>query len=90
MGQQSTPMILLGNKDDLKEKEVTEEELQKAAKELGMKCCFVVSAKTGKKVDKAFNEMAELAYGEQDTSICGLPVIDLSPPEVERRPGLCC
>ncbi len=57
------PMILLGNKDDLKaERAVQKAEGNKLAKELNIEY-YDTSAKSGSNVDKAFNSIVKLILG---------------------------
>jgi small GTP-binding protein len=51
------PFVLVGNKADLAEKKVTEEEGKKYAQELGAIDYIETSAKTGQKVEDAFEKI---------------------------------
>ena len=54
----SSPIILLGNKSDLK-KDITEEEIEALGKKIKAKYILITSAKTGVNVEKAFKLISE-------------------------------
>ena len=54
----SSPIILLGNKSDLK-KDITEEEIEALGKKIKAKDILITSAKTGINVEKAFKLISE-------------------------------
>jgi len=54
----SSPIILLGNKSDLK-KDITEEEIEALGKKIDTKDILITSAKTGVNVEKAFKLISE-------------------------------
>lgn len=54
----SSPIILLGNKSDLK-REITEEEIEALGKKIEAKYILITSAKTGVNVEKAFKLISE-------------------------------
>jgi Ras-related protein Rab-8A len=56
-----TPIIVLANKIDLKEKELSQEDANEFSTKHGHKV-YEVSARTGKGVDEAFNDIASITY----------------------------
>lgn len=59
------PIIIVGNKSDLKERAVLEPQMDHLAEQLGVTHTFMTSAKTGDNVDQIFKTMAELIYEQK-------------------------
>jgi GTPase SAR1 family protein len=82
------PVLLLGNKSDLAEREVSDASVEAWMETRKIKYSFNVSAKTGENVEKAFLELVQclvkpenaLAHGEAPWTIA----LD------EERPGSSC
>ena len=53
-------MLVLGNKDDLKNKQISEEEINETLEEYNISKYIRVSAKNGTNIEKAFEEMINL------------------------------
>ena len=53
-------MLILGNKDDLKNKQISEEEINETLEEYNISKYIRVSAKNGTNIEKAFEEMINL------------------------------
>ena len=53
-------MLILGNKDDLKNKQISEEEINETLEEYNISKYIRVSAKNGTNIEKAFEEMIDL------------------------------
>ena len=53
-------MLVLGNKDDLKNKQISEEEINETLEEYNISKYIRVSAKNGTNIEKAFEEMIDL------------------------------
>ena len=90
-GDASAVVILVANKADLPEdeREVTREEGEKLAKELGVPF-FEVSAKTGAKVEEAFVALCDEAIKRGDAAVAGdAGGVDLeAPPKIGK--GCAC
>jgi len=63
----SSPIILLGNKNDLK-KEITEEEIESLGKKINAVCVLNTSAKTGENVVKTFKLISEVSIKKKINS----------------------
>jgi small GTP-binding protein len=56
----SVKMIILGNKDDLKDRQIPEDEINEVLEENNISNYIRVSAKNGTNIEKAFEEMIDL------------------------------
>jgi Ras-related protein Rab-1A len=81
--------IILGNKADLKEREVDSDEAQQFCDKLGLEY-FETSAKTADNVDAIFNHMAHKLIGINTIKPKKIPEIIVVDPNYNKKKSSCC
>ena len=85
------PFVLIGNKIDLKEIEVKEEDIQNYCNSHNNMPYYLCSAQTSEKVEDAFLKVADLAF-ERNTQNDEMPLPEIKPIQIvnETKKKKCC
>ena len=87
---QNFSIIVLGNKCDVEDREVTLEEAENFAKKINSKV-YEVSAKTGCNVAEAFDEIARLTYEkDKDGKLMQRDSIRFEDVDTDKKKKKCC